>query len=94
LIRALGYNLDVDLPFAFALKVLKGMGCVPVFTEDEDDEQRWQKEILPNGTSRSAGNSEYPDKQRLQVAVTKYFEDLDVDLALVARLTWIYAWDR
>ncbi|KAJ2964425.1 hypothetical protein NQZ79_g644 [Umbelopsis isabellina] len=93
LIRALGYNLDVDLPFAFALKVLKGMGCVPVFSEDENDEQRWQKEVLSNGVSRSASNSEYPDKQKLQAAITKYFEDLDVDLALVARLTWIYAWD-
>jgi hypothetical protein len=92
LTRALGYNLDVDLPFTFALKVLKGMGCVPVFMDDESDRRLWQTDISRNGRSASDG---HPDKKVLQNAIKQYFEeDLDVDLALVARLTWVYAWDR
>jgi hypothetical protein len=83
----------VDLPFAYALKVLKGMGCVPVFVDDENDHHSvWQKELHRNGRS---SNARHLDKQALQSAIHRYFEeDLDVDLALVARLTWIYAWDR
>jgi hypothetical protein len=92
LTRALGYNLDVDLPFTFALKVLKGMGCVPVFMEDENDQRLWQTDVSRNGRSANDG---LPDKQFLQSAISRYFEeDLDVDLTLVARLTWVYAWDR
>ncbi|KAI9287898.1 hypothetical protein BC943DRAFT_317340 [Umbelopsis sp. AD052] len=91
LTRALGYDLDVDLPFAFALKVLKGMGCVPVFMEDENDQRLWQTDISRNGRSANDG---FPDKQALQSAISRYFEeDLDVDLTLIARLTWVYAWD-
>ncbi|KAI8578445.1 hypothetical protein K450DRAFT_246843 [Umbelopsis ramanniana AG] len=91
LTRALGYNLDVDLPFAFALKVLKGMGCVPIFMEDENDQRLWHTDISRNGRSANEG---LPDKQVLQNAISRYFEeDLDVDLTLVARLTWVYVWD-
>lgn len=92
LTRALGYNLDVDLPFTFALKVLKGMGCVPVFMEDENHQRLWQTDVSRNGRSANDG---LPDKQVLQSAISRYFEEeLDVDLTLVARLTWVYAWDR
>lgn len=35
LVRALGFDLEVELPFAYCLNVLRGLGSVRYFVPDE-----------------------------------------------------------
>jgi hypothetical protein len=39
LVRALGFDLEVELPFAYCLNVLRGLGSIRYFITDETKKQ-------------------------------------------------------
>ncbi|CAO3631010.1 unnamed protein product [Mucor fragilis] len=75
LVRALGFDLEVELPFAYCLNVLRGLGSIRYFMTDETKK-----------TSK---------RHNAQKEVWKKMEsDMEPEMSAIARLAWMYVWDR
>ncbi|KAG1057761.1 hypothetical protein G6F43_000404 [Rhizopus delemar] len=78
LVRALGFDLEVELPFAYCMNVLRGLASIRYFAADE--------------TKRlSRRQSYHPPAQK---EVWKRMEnDMSPEMSAIARLAWVYIWD-
>ncbi|KAI8636386.1 hypothetical protein BD408DRAFT_426202 [Parasitella parasitica] len=78
LVRALGFDLEVELPFAYCLNVLRGLGSIRYFRADE--------------TKKT--NKRHHSHTAQQKEVWKKMEnDMDPEMSTIARLAWMYVWD-
>ncbi|KAI9283416.1 hypothetical protein BY458DRAFT_10422 [Sporodiniella umbellata] len=78
LVRALGFDLEVELPFAYCLNVLRGLASVGYFAASE------AKKV-------SRRQSYHPPSQK---EVMKRVEnDMTPEMSAIARLAWVYIWD-
>lgn len=97
LVRALGFDLEVELPFAYCLNVLRGLGSIRYFMTDETKKtakrhhhsHTAQKEVwkkMENGK-----NQQHLQLQSLSLIL---FVDMEPEMSAIARLAWLYVWDR
>ncbi|CAO3650263.1 unnamed protein product [Mucor hiemalis] len=78
LVRALGFDLEIELPFAYCLNVLRGLSSVRYFITDESRKHLKKHHHHPT-----------------QKEVWKKMEiDIDPEMSTIARLAWVYVWDR
>ncbi|KAI7866394.1 hypothetical protein BDF14DRAFT_1812755 [Spinellus fusiger] len=85
LVRTLGYNLEVELPFAFCLNTLRGMGSVQFFGQGTT---AFRRNGPRNGPSMSMST---PGWQKEVWRRMEY--EMDSELSAVARLSWMFLWD-
>lgn len=73
LVRALGFDLEVELPFAYCLNVLRGLGSIRYFITDDTKKQSKrhhfpaQKEIWKR---MEQGNIDYIHAQKRKGLIT------------------------
>ncbi|RCH83708.1 Cyclin- protein fam58a [Rhizopus azygosporus] len=78
LVRALGFDLEVELPFAYCLNVLRGLASIRYFMMDETKKY-------------SRKQQHYPPAQK---EIWKRMEtDMSPEMSAIARLAWVYIWD-
>ncbi|KAI9311705.1 cyclin-like protein [Dichotomocladium elegans] len=89
LVRALGYNLEVALPFTFCLHVLRAMAAVSWFVNyAKDDPNEHHQQQAPYTHLVRSGS---PDFQR---DVWRHMEqEMSPELSTIARLAWAFCWD-
>lgn len=100
LVRALGFDLEVELPFAYCLNVLRGLGSIRYFMADETKKttkrhhhsHTAQKEVwkkMENGKKKK--NQQHFQLQSFSLTL---FVDMEPEMSAIARLAWMYVWDR
>ncbi|KAI7890028.1 cyclin-like protein [Mucor mucedo] len=77
LVRALGFDLEIELPFAYCLNVLRGLGSVRYFITDEARKQ-------------SKRHHHHPAQKEIWKRME---HDMDPEMSTIARLAWMYVWD-
>ncbi|KAK4518151.1 uncharacterized protein ATC70_001502 [Mucor velutinosus] len=79
LVRALGFDLEVELPFAYCLNVLRGLGSIRYFMTDE---------------TKKTSKKHHHHSHTTQKEVWKKMEnDMEPEMSAIARLAWMYVWD-
>ncbi|CEP07047.1 hypothetical protein [Parasitella parasitica] len=74
LVRALGFDLELELPFAYCLNVLRGLGSIRYYRTDE------VKKTTKRHHSHTAQQKEVWKKME---------NDMEPDMSAIARLAWI-----
>ena len=78
LVRALGFDLEVELPFAYCLNVLRGLVSIRYFMTDEAKK-----------TTKRHHHSYTAQKEIWK----KMENDMEPEMSAIARLAWMYVWD-
>ncbi|KAI9021003.1 hypothetical protein CLU79DRAFT_208560 [Phycomyces nitens] len=86
LVRTLDYNLEVELPFAFCLNTLRGMGSVQFFGQSTTAFRRHSSKNGPVSAPMSAPGWQKEVWRRMEY-------EMDPELSAVARLSWMFLWD-
>lgn len=96
LVRALGFDLEVELPFAYCMNVLRGLASIRYFAADETKRlsrrQSYhppaQKEVWKRMENGKNGHSWLYDCLIIKLL------DMSPEMSAIARLAWVYIWDR
>ncbi|KAI8147476.1 hypothetical protein BJV82DRAFT_508081 [Fennellomyces sp. T-0311] len=84
LVRALGYDLEVSLPFTYCLSVLRDMASVSWFATSSKHDRRH------SGHQRDVWRSMEQGKRLLLLLL---LSKMDPELSTIARLAWMFCWD-
>ncbi|KAL0095660.1 hypothetical protein J3Q64DRAFT_1632313 [Phycomyces blakesleeanus] len=101
LVRTLDYNLEVELPFAFCLNTLRGMGSVQFFGQSTTAFRRHSSKNGPVSAPMSAPGwqkevwrrMEYGKQSLNNSLINSLTLEMDPELSAVARLSWMFLWD-
>ncbi|CAO3614401.1 unnamed protein product [Cunninghamella echinulata] len=81
LVRALDFNLEVELPFTFCLTVLRNMGSIPFFNSLSDTSSASSPYI--NGTTNISFQKIWKQME----------QDMPINFNSIARVAWMFVWD-
>ncbi|KAI9301159.1 hypothetical protein BJ944DRAFT_169588 [Cunninghamella echinulata] len=93
LVRALDFNLEVELPFTFCLTVLRNMGSIPFFYSLSDTSSSSSPYI--NGTNSISFQKIW--KQMEQGSNNQnnhnHNDNMPINFNSIARVAWMFVWD-
>ncbi|KAI8989417.1 hypothetical protein BDB01DRAFT_718587 [Pilobolus umbonatus] len=95
LVRALGFDLEIELPFAYCLNILRGLGSIKYFSLD--DSKKPSKRHIPS-QKEIWKRTENGNRIILDIIYTSthphpLIKDMEPEMSAIARLAWTYVWD-
>lgn len=97
LVRALDCDLELELPFSFALNVLRNMGSVTYFHSPPQSTSLSPSQL--NGYSLQKEVWKRMEKGNVGLSFIYFthnlsFLEMPWNFNVIARLTWMFVWDR
>jgi hypothetical protein len=96
LVRALGFDLEVELPFAYCMNVLRGLVSIRYFAADETKRLSRRQSYHPPAQKevwKRMENGKNRHSWLYDCLIIKLL-DMSPEMSAVARLAWVYIWDR
>ncbi|KAI8991951.1 hypothetical protein BDF20DRAFT_904329 [Mycotypha africana] len=90
LVRGLGFDLEVELPFAYCLNVLRGLASMRYFVYSENNHNNYNGNSSSNNKRHSSRRTHHANQKEVW---RKMENDMDPRLSCIARAAWAYIWD-